>query len=187
MESNCTASEVVLRSLRSEDLPILTGWLNEPHVAKWWDGPLELADVVRKYSPRLDEDSPARVYIVEYSNDPVGLAQCYRHDSFPEWGADVGVPDAAGIDYLIGVSHLTGKGIGSAAIRAVSKIAFELYPGIISVVSVPQKDNVASWRALEKAGFSRIAERKLSSEHPSDSGISYIYEISRHQLGSGSG
>ena len=84
-----------------------------------------------------------------------------------------------GIDYLIGEVNYTGKGIGSKAIRLIAKVAFDLFKEVDVVVSVPQVANLASCKALEKAGFKRIDERKLESNSPSDAGISCIYTLQR--------
>ena len=62
---------------------------------------------------------------------------------------------SAGIDYLIGEPGLCGHGYGTAAIALFTALTFRRYPQARAVVAAPQQDNVASWRALERAGFSR--------------------------------
>ena len=64
-----------------------------------------------------------------------------------------------------------GHGIGSAAIAAFTAVVFGLYPHVDVIVSVSQKDNRASCRALEKAGFALLSERELNTGDPSDAGI----------------
>ena len=46
------------------------------------------------------------------------------------------------------------------------------------VVDVLQ-ENRASWRALERAGFHRVWEGTLNSDHPSDEGPCFLYLTSR--------
>jgi hypothetical protein len=41
--------------------------------------------------------------------------------------------------------------------------------------------NTASWRALEKAGLTRIAEGAMSPENPLDDPLHYIYRADRPQ------
>jgi aminoglycoside 6'-N-acetyltransferase len=154
-------------------------WINSPHVARWWDGEADMHSVTEKYEPRVQNDSPTTVFVIQLGAQPVGFIQCYRHKDYPDWDRAVGIGAAAGIDYLIGDPSCIGKGIGSRAIRAMTKIVFDMYSDVDVVVSAPQRDNRASWRALEKAGFTRVSERKLDSDCPSDSDISYIYEIRR--------
>lgn len=164
-----------LRPLRREDFSLIVGWINQPHVARWWDGPATIESIAEKFEPRLQEDSPTRVFVIEVEERPVGFIQLYRHRDYPEWDRDVGVKAAAGIDYLIGEPDATKKGIGTQAICAVTEAAFETFPDIEIVIAVPQKENLHSWHALENAGYQRLDERKLASRCPSDAGISYIY------------
>jgi aminoglycoside 6'-N-acetyltransferase len=154
-------------------------WINSPHVARWWDGEADMCSVTEKYEPRVQSNSPTKVFMIQLGAHPVGFIQCYRHKDYPEWDRAIGIGGAVGIDYLIGEPSCIGKGIGSAAIQAMTKIVFDMYSDVDVVVSAPQRDNRASWRALEKAGFNRVSERKLESDCPSDSDISYIYEIRR--------
>jgi aminoglycoside 6'-N-acetyltransferase len=175
LDSKHEPSTVSLRPLERRDFKLLIEWINMPHVALWWDGKADMESVVAKYEPRLQHDSLTSVYVIQLNDRPIGIIQCYRHKDYPEWERAVGIEQAAGIDYLIGASDCMGKGIGSSAIRAIKNIAFNIYSDVEVIVSVPQKENQASWRALEKAGFERIDERKLDSDCPSDSGVSYIY------------
>ena len=50
------------------------------------------------------------------------------------------------------------------------------YPNIVAAV---QQGNRRSWRALEKAGFSRTWAGQLESDDPSDAGPSYVYVRAR--------
>lgn len=167
---------VTLEPLRREHFPLVVQWLNAPHVQEWWrDGEASGVSVERKYSPHLAEDSTTRVFVINIDGVPAGLIQCYRHADYPEWDTDVSVENAAGTDYFIGELDLIGRGHGSAAIDAVVGIAFEIYPDVDSVVAVPQAENRASCRALEKAGFTLTDTRGLNSNDPSDAGLSAIY------------
>jgi aminoglycoside 6'-N-acetyltransferase len=169
--------EISLRPLRREDFSLLQRWINAPHVARWWSGEETAETIETKYAPRLEPGSATRVYIIANSNRTVGMIQCYRHRDYPDWDVEIGINNAAGIDYLIGEPECIGQGAGSAAIRSICKIAFELYKDISCIVSVPQKDNIASCLALEKASFQLVAQRKLESQCPSDSDISSIYKL----------
>ncbi len=53
------------------------------------------------------------------------------------------------------------------------------YPDAPAIVVPVQADNRASWRALERAGFERIAEGELEPENPVDSWSHYIYRLAR--------
>ena len=56
------------------------------------------------------------------------------------------------------------------------------YPDVRCVVAAPQQENVASWRALEKAGFTRAWSGVLDSDDPSDDGPAFVYRIDRGGL-----
>ena len=169
-----------VRPLSRDDLPLLHRWLTMPHVRAWWGGePVTSADVERKYGPRADGAGPTLVFVIELAGQPVGIIQCYRHADYADWDRAVGVPAAAGIDYLIGEPAHCGRGVGSAAIAGFAPRVFALYPDVAVIVAVPQAANHASRRALEKAGFSLIHERQLDSDDPSDAGPSAVYALPR--------
>jgi aminoglycoside 6'-N-acetyltransferase len=171
-----------LRPATRADFPMIAGWLGQPHVARWWVHPPSVEFVEEYYGPAIDGTDPTELFIVEVDGRAAGLIQRYRHDDNPEWDAAVGVPSAAGIDYLIGEPDLVGRGIGTAAIAAFVPMVFARYPDLDRVVAVPQQANVGSWRILEKAGFRRVWAGTLDSDDPSDSGPSYVYAIDRPAL-----
>jgi RimJ/RimL family protein N-acetyltransferase len=171
---------VAIRPLSRDHFPLLRRWLAMPHVQAWWGSdPLTSADVERKYGPRADGTDPTRVFVIELADQPIGIIQCYRHADHADWDRAVGVPSAAGIDYLIGEAAHCGHGVGSAAIIGFAPQVFALYPDVAMIVAVPQAANDASRRALEKAGFSLLDERQLDSDDPSDAAPSAIYALAR--------
>ncbi|MHB8463816.1 MAG: GNAT family N-acetyltransferase [Acidimicrobiales bacterium] len=149
--------DVTFRRLVDDDLPMLHAWLNEPGVVRWWEGDdVSWEAVVRDYGSTSDERTEHWVAAVD--GDPVGWVQCYAAADYPDeaakWWA-LGVdPMAAGIDYLIGDPANRARGLGSALIRAfVEDVAFGLHATWSQVCAAPYGENVASWRALENAGF----------------------------------
>jgi aminoglycoside 6'-N-acetyltransferase len=140
---------------------------------------MTLAGVERKYGPRADGTDPTRVFVIGVADQPIGIIQCYRHEDHADWDRAVGIPAAAGIDYLIGEPAQCGRGLGTAAIACLVPRVFALYPEIAVIVAVPQAANYASRRALEKAGFSLLGERTLDSGDPSDAGPSASYALTR--------
>jgi aminoglycoside 6'-N-acetyltransferase len=148
---------IFLRPLSRDDLPLLYRWLAMPHVQAWWGSePVTFADVERKYGPRADGTDPTRVFVIERADQAIGIIQCYRHEDYPDWDRAVGIPAAAGIDYLIGEIAQCARGFGPAAITCLVPCVFGLYPEIAAIVAVPQAANHASRRALDKAGFSFV-------------------------------
>ena len=175
--------EVTIRPLRRDDFPLLHRWLAMPHVQQWWGSePMTAADVELKYGPRADGTDPTRVFAIELAGQPVGIIQCYRHADYAAWDRAVGIAAAAGIDYLVGEPAQCGRGVGTAAIACLAPRVFGFYPEIAAIVAVPQAANHPSRRALEKAGFRLVAERKLDSDDPSDAGLSAVYALTRPPL-----
>jgi aminoglycoside 6'-N-acetyltransferase len=171
--------------MRRDDLPTMARWVGEPHVARWGFGPDDAEALAVDYGPFLDgEDRRVSHFIIEDDGIAVGFIQHYRIRDFPPWLAEVDLPDAAGIDYLIGDPDRIGKGIGSEAIRRFAMFTFETMPDVPSIAVAPQQANVASWRALEKAGFTRIYAGLLESDDPSDAGPAFVYELRRDQASS---
>ena len=173
-------SPVTIRPLSRDDFPLLQRWLGMPHVQAWWGSePVALADVEHKYGPRADGTDPTRVFVIERAGHPIGIIQCYRHEDYPDWDRAVGIPGAAGLDYLIGEPAQRGRGFGPAVITCLVPHIFGLYPDIAAIVAVPQAANYASRRALEKAGFSLVREAALDSDDPSDAGPGAVYALPR--------
>lgn len=142
------------RAVTEDDLPMLSAWLAEPHVAEWWnDGPgTALAEIVEA----MDSDSTEPL-IVELDGKPIGYVQSYDphlEDDHPYQDQPFGT---LGIDVTIGVPELVGIGHGSRLVRAFVEILFE--EGCPRVIIDPHPGNGRAIRAYEKAGFRRLGER----------------------------
>ncbi len=138
---------------------MLHRWLNEPGVVRWWEGDdVSWGAVARDYGSTATD--PTEHWIASVGGRPVGWVQCYAaadyagEDEVRRWWA-LGVHrTAGGIDYLVADPGRRGTGLGSTMIRAFTHdIAFGRHPAWTQVCASPREANVASWRALEKAGF----------------------------------
>lgn len=152
---------ITFARLTEADLPTLHRWLNEPGVVRWWEGDdVSWEAVVREY---WTSDEPTEHWMASLDGRPFGWIQCYTAADYPEeagpWRA-LGVEDgAAGIDYLIGEPGDRGHALGAAMIRAfVADVVFAGHPGWTQACAAPEAGNVASWRALENAGFRSLGE-----------------------------
>jgi aminoglycoside 6'-N-acetyltransferase len=164
---------------------MLSSWLGEPHVARWWREPSDAAAVEARYGPAIDGADPTELFVVECSAEPVGFIQRYATDDEPAWRRtleDAGLFEPAiGVDYLIGRADQTGSGLGPVMISAFVAHSWRRYPEVRVVAVTVQQDNRASWRALEKAGFRRAWSGRLDSEDPGDEGPSHLYLLERPQ------
>jgi len=167
------------RPLRREDFPRLSRWQASPHVARWWRDPADLASVIGEYGPVVDGTDPTEVFVIELEGEPIGIIQRYLLADYPAWASVLDLRDAVGIDYYLGDPDLIGRGLGSRAIARFARDTLIRYGEAALVVAAPQQGNVASWRALEKAGFARLWAGRLDSDHPSDAGPAYVYAFWR--------
>lgn len=171
------------RPLARVDFPLLGTWLAAPHVERRWQEPSDPASVEREYGPVVDGTDPTDVVVVELDGEPIGIIQRYRIRDEPEWGRALAVAgigdDAAGIDYLIGIERLTGRGIGSEMIRRFADDTWARYPDADSIAVSVHQDNRRSWGALARAGFERIWSGELEIDDPSEQGPVFVYRRTR--------
>jgi RimJ/RimL family protein N-acetyltransferase len=172
--------DIEFRPFGRADLPLLAKWLKAPHVARWWPRN-DTSDeaLAADYGPAIDGTDPSRLYLIAVDGEPVGFCETYLHADEPAWDRTVGLPNVAGIDYLIGRPELCGHGLGTRTIGAFCALVFDLYPRIDGIASVPQAANPASRRVLEKNGFELVDVRMVESDDPGDAGPAAIYLLSR--------
>ena len=167
------------RLLGRGDLPLLSTWFCRPHVAPWWRESSDLDAIEERYGRSIDGLDPTECFIVQVDGAEAGFAQRYRVDDNLAWKESLRPSGhsqgAAGIDYLIGDENLVGRGVGPAIIEALVTATWERYPAVDEVVVSAQQDNRRSWRALEKAGFTRAWAGVIVSDDPSDTGPSFVY------------
>ena len=144
-------------------------------MAAWWREDPALEAVEARYGPCIDGGDPTELFIAELDGRPVGMVQRYLLADYPTWSDALRVDDAAGIDYLIGIEELTGMGLGGRIIGEFTNLTFERYQDIAQIAVGVQQSNRASWRALDKAGFTRVFAGTIESTDPSDNGPSYLY------------
>ena len=163
---------VRFRRLRTEDLPTLVEWFADPVVARWWNQRADLESVTAKYAARIaGTGDPTEMWVVEIDEQPTGLLQCYRDRDYPEHDAAVGIERAVGIDYLLGPAH-RGRGLAGIVLAEFAELALRRFPDCTVCVAAPARDNEASWRALEHAGFVRSHECQCPDE---PAGYAYVF------------
>jgi aminoglycoside 6'-N-acetyltransferase len=180
---------IELRPLQREDFPLLSRWLAEPLVARWWDDDSSAQAVEAQYGPSVDGADPTALYVAEHEGRAVGFIQVYRYDDEPESLAELSTvcpvpPGALGIDYLIGEPEARGRGLGAAMIAAAVARGFADHPDAGEVLVAVVAANTASWRALERAGGVRYAVGELEPDNPVDFRDHVVHRFSRPTAGS---
>ena len=137
--------------LTEDDVPLLTRWLQEPHVRAFWDDGERDEAAVRAHYFRVGRDVPGFVYRVD--GRAAGFIQTEKvtseHEFWP-WAAPE--RETWGIDLLIGEVGLTGRGLGPQVIRAFIARLRRQRPDLQRIVIHPNARNTGAIRAYEKAG-----------------------------------
>ncbi|HEY6934506.1 MAG TPA: GNAT family N-acetyltransferase [Marmoricola sp.] len=136
------------------DLRDVTRWVNQPHVARWWDDQRTAAQVAAHYGPALSGQEPTRRWVFEVNGRSVGFAQDYRIGDHPDYALLTGKPDAVGIDYAIGEPAFVGRGLGTSLLWVLlAEVVVSSYDDLREVHAAPDHRNAASLRVLAKLGF----------------------------------
>jgi aminoglycoside 6'-N-acetyltransferase len=172
------------RHLQPADFPLLGAWLAQPHVARWWNHETSLDAVERDFGPTARGEEPNEDLLVHVDGIPVALVQRSWLRDDPEYLAELAaiapVPDGSlTIDYLIGDPARTGRGLGSMLIRFVAERTWHEHPAARAIVVAVHVDNRPSWRALEKAGFTRAGTGDMTPDNPIDSRAHHVYQLDR--------
>jgi aminoglycoside 6'-N-acetyltransferase len=141
------------RPVTMTDMPLLTRWFAEPHVAQWWDDAEHGTDEIAAAM----QEPWTEPFIVLCDRRPIGYQQCYD----PHAEADHPYRDqplgTRGIDQFIGEPDMLGSGHGSAFVRTFVARLFDA--GAPRVVTDPDPRNARAIRAYEKAGFRPAGRR----------------------------
>ena len=172
------------RRLQEADLPLLRSWLEQPHVARWWNHETSAEAVARDFGPAARGAEPSEDLLVLLDGEPLGLVQRCRLADYPDYAAELAAvvsvpPGAVTIDYLIGEPAQVGRGLGPRMIEAIVRATWDDHPGAECVLVPVPAANRASWRALEKAGLRRVAEGELEPDNPVDDRLHYVYRDDR--------
>jgi aminoglycoside 6'-N-acetyltransferase len=130
------------------DEQLVDRWLREDHVRRFWGDPSTSARELESLPPG------AQVRLIRADGRQAGLVvwQHPTRQELDEAGLEEIPTSVIDIDIMVGEPELTGRGIGTAAIRLAAEqaLADETVPYLIAA---PKLDNAASRRAFEKAGF----------------------------------
>lgn len=141
--------------LTEDDVPLLFDWLNRPHVAEWWDGPVSFSQVREKYLPRLGGGTVSP-YLACLNVVPIGFIQSYVTAAPGDgWWPDECDPRVMGIDQFLADPDNLGKGLGSEMVAQFVQLLFE-NPAVTKVQTDPAPNNLRAIRCYEKAGFRRV-------------------------------
>jgi aminoglycoside 6'-N-acetyltransferase len=148
---------IEFRPLVEADIPLVTGWLQQEHVALWWRDSLE--DAIEKRTAAIEGQRPTRQFLIVVGRRPAGMIQTYLVADYPGWQELVRAGnDAAGIDLLIGEADMVGRGLGPQIVAEFAREVVFADPSVNAIVATVEEPNRRSWRAFEKAGFRHVRD-----------------------------
>ena len=130
---------IKLRSANYEDCNLLFKWANDSQVRKnaFYPNDIDLESHIKWYEDKMKDENTS-IFIVLKDNVEVGQIR-------------VGISDNKGfIDYSIDENY-RGQGIGTEILQLI-----KLEITKVNLIGYVKKENIASMKAFEKAGYEKI-------------------------------
>ena len=162
------------RRVTEADFPMIRVWLQEPLVTRWWNHETTPEAVEKDFGRSARNEEPDQDWLALRDGEPFGLVQRSVYTDNPDYRepltkiTDV-PPGAMSLDYFVASHELRGQGLGVEMISSMLERLWAEYPDAPCVIIPIAAGNQRSWRALEKAGFQRVAEGDLEPDNPVDS------------------
>ncbi|MGW8973629.1 GNAT family N-acetyltransferase [Streptomyces platensis] len=146
------------------DLDRITGWMNDPAVAAFWElaGPPETT--AAHLRGQLDGDGRSVPCLGVLAGVPMSYWEIYRADLDPLARHYPARPQDTGVHLLIGGAGDRGRGLGSTLLRATAGLILDHRPQCTRVVAEPDLRNAASVAAFLSAGFRCADEIELPAK-----------------------
>jgi aminoglycoside 6'-N-acetyltransferase len=152
--------EITFRALEASDLISLTGWLNRPHLRRFYQfEPTTTEAVAAKYGAYIRGDAPTHGSLALLGGAPFGYLQCYRIADWPDWQAVGKTTEGISIDLFIADPDLIGRGLGRRMLaQYVDAVAFAFYPDERLCWIGHQLENLAARACSQACGFVAVRE-----------------------------
>ncbi|MEM7462410.1 MAG: GNAT family N-acetyltransferase [Pseudomonadota bacterium] len=150
--------EISFRPVVQQDYRRLKSWMELPHWREWWGEPETELGLIREMVEGRDSTRP---YLFLIDGVETGYIQYWivKDHQNAEWVAKhpwlAELPaNSIGIDLSIGDEKNLSKGLGSAVLKAFTKMLAT--KGYQTMIIDPDVNNLRAIRAYEKAGFSFV-------------------------------
>ncbi|GLY32903.1 GNAT family N-acetyltransferase [Kineosporia sp. NBRC 101731] len=175
---------ITWRRVTEDDFPLLRAWLAEPLVKRWWNHETTAEAVERDFGASARGEEPNQDWLALLDHDPFGLIQRSAFADYPEYRDPLAritqvPPGAMSLDYFVATSTLRGQGLGVRMISSMVAKTWADHPGAPCIIVPVAAGNRRSWRALEKSGFTRVAEGDLEPDNPIDPPHHVVYRLDR--------
>jgi aminoglycoside 6'-N-acetyltransferase len=151
--------ELLIRPMSVNDYKIMTKWLSDEKVLKYYEEPSsDLEMVIKKFEPRINGNHYVTPCIVDYKDNSIGYIQFYKFskEKLEEYGYKTNQL-AFGIDQFIGETHLWGKGIGTLMISLILEYINNKESSANIILDV-KKTNERAIACYMKCGFNKIKD-----------------------------
>ncbi|MGH0425251.1 isochorismatase family protein [Bacillus pretiosus] len=154
---------ISIRYVIEEDAPIISKWLTDPEVLKYYEGrdnPQSVEMVLNHFIH--NPNSHEKRCLIAFDAVPIGYIQMYPIDS--EWKTLYGYEESQnvwGMDQFIGEPTYWGKGIGTKLVQAAITYIME-NTGAEAIAMDPNVNNERAIKCYEKYGFKKV---KILKEH----------------------
>ncbi|MFJ6796993.1 GNAT family N-acetyltransferase [Streptomyces sp. NPDC091268] len=135
------------------DLELLTGWMNDPEVAAYWELAGPAATTAAHVRAQWDGASRSIPCLGLLDGTPMSYWEIYRADLDPIARHYPARPHDTGIHLLVGDGTNRGRGLGTALLRAVTDLVFDNRPRCTRVIAEPDIRNTPSVSAFLSSGF----------------------------------
>ena len=143
-----------------DDSKLVSRWMNEPHVAPFWEQAWPPARWAETLAAQLAGDC-TRPFLVSHEDRPLAYLEVYRTPRDVvgrHYDAD---PYDLGIHLAIGELGNTGRGLGRALVTAVALGLSAADPRVRKVLADPDERHRIARRMFDAAGFASLGVRDL--------------------------
>ncbi len=160
--ADTTAGPFALVPVRpARDLDRITGWMNDPAVAAFWELAGPPGTTAAHLRAQLDGDGRSVPCLGVLAGVPMSYWEIYRADLDPLASHYPALPHDTGIHLLIGGDADRGRGLGGTLLRATADLVLDRRPQCTRVVAEPDLRNTASVAAFLTGGFRYSEELEL--------------------------
>lgn len=155
----CQSEEISIRKMDDNpfDYTLMSNWLSNPEVLFYYEGrdnAFNIDRIKEKYSPRILGEESVTPCIIELNQKPIGYVQYYYENDKKDLGVEnYDIP--YGIDVFIGETEYQNQGIGTNALKLLTKYLFEVKSADVILID-PQTWNKRAIKCYKKCGFKAI-------------------------------
>lgn len=128
------------------DLELLTGWMNDPEVAAYWELAGPAAVTAAHVRAQLDGNGHSIPCLGLLEGTPMSYWEIYRADLDPLSRHYPARPHDTGIHLLIGDGTNRGRGLGTVLLRGVADLVLDNRPRCTRVIAEPDIRNTPPYQ-----------------------------------------